>query len=473
MKTYDEMAQSALTRGKTIRKQAKRNKIFISAVSLAVLMAIGIGILGGANSAQDVELTSLLVAPQYPQMAQKPHSKDYKGQWEAYQTAYQAWSTSQSQQYNQPDGYADSLTEFFAVSMSEYLQGEGNQAYSPLNVYMALAMLAETTDGDSRQQILNLFGLETIEQLRQQATNVWNAHYSNDGQTSLRLANSLWLDNEYTFKDTTAQLLAKQYFASSFSGDLGTVNMDRQLQTWLNSNTGGLLEKQVKNIELDPDTVFALASTVCFSAGWTEAFSEKDTSNRVFHAYDGDLVRAFMNKKFSSHIYYRGENFGAISLKFTGENKMWLILPDEGYTTADILRSDDYLRLTLDPENWENKSILTGVKLSLPKFDVANQKDLIAGMKNLGVTDIFNWGVSDFSPLTDEPDLFVGKINHAVRVIIDEKGCTAAAFTEVEVLRGNDTEDKIELEFVLDRPFLFTVSSRDNLPLFAGVVNEP
>ena len=30
-----------------------------------------------------------------------------------------------------------------------------------------------------------------------------------------------------------------------------------------------------------------------------------------------------------------------------------------------------------------------------------------------------------------------------------------------------------EIDFVLDRPFIFVLRSRDGLPLLAGVVNEP
>ena len=39
-------------------------------------------------------------------------------------------------------------------------------------VAYAMAMLAETSDGNSRQQILDLFGLDTIEQLREQVNQV-------------------------------------------------------------------------------------------------------------------------------------------------------------------------------------------------------------------------------------------------------------------------------------------------------------
>ncbi|MBE6973871.1 MAG: serpin family protein [Ruminococcaceae bacterium] len=472
------------------RKRSTRPYWF-AAVAAVLALAIGIGALlnpgkplvhsdgpgtvmnpGHIQSPNTLQLQYAVAVPKYPAMVQKPNYDDYSGDGNAYSTAFSAWNDSQKQQYNQPDGYADSLTDFFQRSMAEFLQGSDNPTYSPLNVYMAMAMLAETTGGNSRQQILDLFGLDTIEQLREQASHVWNAHYSDDGETTLLMANSVWLDNFYSFHQNTTNLLADQYFASSFHGDLGTGDMNKQLQAWLDANTGGLLKDQAQNIKLDPLCVFVLASTLYFSAGWQEEFSVSKTSDAVFHCADHNLMTPFMNKTFTQYTYYRGENFGAISLGLTGYNKMWLILPDKGHAVEEILESDDYLRMTLDPGSWKNQKQYK-INLSLPKFDVVSQCDLIDGMKNLGITDIFNSEISDFTPLTDTPNLYVSQINHAARVAIDEKGCIAAAFTVIATDGTGMPADLKEIDFTLDRPFLFVVSSRDNLPLFAGIVNEP
>jgi serine protease inhibitor len=337
-----------------------------------------------------------------------------------------------------------------------------------------MAMLAETTGGNSRQQILDLFGVDTIEQLRQQAGNVWNAHYSDDGETTLLLANSLWLDDAYAFKKQTAQLLADRYYASSFRGDLGTEELDKQLQAWLNENTDGLLKDQTQKVTLDPQTVFALASTVYFSAGWDAKFSEGNTKDAVFHAPNGDLTTPFMNKTITQYTYYWGDNFGAIYLELTGDNRMWLILPDEGYTTTDILASEDYLHMTLNPGSWKDQKTYK-INLSLPKFDISTDTSLIDGMKAMGLSDIFIPGTANFSPMTEDSKLLaphIGKIDHAVRVAIDEEGVVAAAFTVIE-MKDNDAPmlPENEIDFVLDRPFLFLVT--DDVPLFAGVVEQP
>lgn len=410
---------------------------------------------------------NLAAAPVYPKMVQYPNRADYLD-YESYNAAWQAWNDCFNAQYDQPDGYADSLTNFFAASIAQFLQGEGNTAYSPLNVYMAMAMLAETTGGNSRQQILDLFGVNSIEELRTQAGHVWNAHYCDDGQSTILMANSLWLDHKFPYHQETADRLAQYYYASTFHGDLGTEPLNQQLREWLNANTGGLLKEQANNVKLNPEAVFALASTIYFSAYWVDEFHEENTYDETFHASTGDIQTPFMHQTRRDN-YYRGTNFSAIYLRLGDSNQMWLILPDESCSTEDILKSDEYLRLTLDPRNWPNRKFCE-IHLSLPKFDVVQQQDLIKGMKQLGVTDIFSDGSSDFSPISNASNLFISQINHAVRVAIDEKGCTASGFAVKDAING--IPDEIE-DFTLDRPFLFLVTSQDNLPLFAGIVKQP
>ena len=416
-------------------------------------------------------LASLVAAPQYPEMVRYPDWKDHPN-FAEYDPLLDAWKADQAARYNQPQGYADSLADFFRQSIPQFLSAEENSTYSPVNVYMALAMLAETTDRASRQQILDALGLETIEQLRQQVKHMWNAHYSSDGQTSLLLGNSIWLSDRYSFHSDRLQLLAENYYASSFQGEMGTDNFNDQLRQWINANTGGLLQEQADTLELDPRTAFALVSTVYFSADWDLRFSDRLTEDKSFHSYNGDTVAAYM-KQSLYRTYYRGSNFGAVELDLSGENSMWLILPDEGFSVADILESDEYLRLTLDPGRWENKASGMYVHLQLPKFDVTARQDLADGIRSLGITAVFDPDTSDFSPITDEPGLYISQIDHTARVAIDEEGCVAAAFTVIHLYASGFNPPTNEIEFILDRPFLFVISSRDDLPLFAGTVVEP
>ena len=94
-------------------------------------------------------------------------------------------------------------------------------------------------------------------------------------------------------------------------------------------------------------------------------------------------------------------------------------------------------------------------------------------LRALGVTDVFDAGKADFSPLTDKADaIFLSQAKHAARVTIDEEGVVAAAYT-VMVACGAALPPDERVEFTLDRPFLFAVTGESGEILFAGIVNTP
>ena len=108
----------------------------------------------------------------------------------------------------------------------------------------------------------------------------------------------------------------------------------------------------------------------------------------------------------------------------------------------------------------------------MPKFDVASQLDLSEGLKALGVTDVFDPVAGDFTPMTDMDGIFVSQAVHGARVAIDEEGVTAAAYMVI-ANAGAGMPPEEEIDFTLDRPFIYAITTGDSLPLFTGVVNDP
>lgn len=414
--------------------------------------------------------SGLVAAPTYPKMA------PYSGTDER---AFERWRESQRAQYDQPEGYANGTEGFFRRSIAEFLAGSGeeNAVCSPVNLYMALAMLAETAGGQTQQQIFDLLGADSIEALRIQAGHVWNAHYCDDGATTLTLANSLWLADWLSYDRNTAGLLAENYYASVYHGILGSERMQRSFQDWLNTNTGGLLKEQVQGLRLDNSTALALASTIYYCSKWDSTFSAAWNTEDIFHTPTGDVPATYMNKTLLYNNYYWGEDFGAVYNLFEDGSKMWLILPDEGLTPADILASGHAVELALTQRQalmaYENQRNLK-INLQLPKFDVVSDIDLKDGLQNLGIIDAFDEELADFSAISPRDSLYLNQAKHAARVTADEDGVIATAYT-VMALAGAaaPSEDAEEIDFTLDRPFLFIITSRDDLPLFAGIVNQP
>lgn len=367
--------------------------------------------------------------------------------------------------------YAGGADHFFTAAAAQFLsgaQGE-NRVCSPLNLYMALAMTAEITGGNSRAQILKLLGAGDLAELREQVSALWLGTYQDDGAAAAVMANSLWLNRDVSYIQETVDALAEHHYASAFRGEMGSDAYNAALQNWLNEQTGGLLAEQAGQVELDPSTVLALASTVYFRGRWQDTFRPENTSLGTFHAPGGDVECGFMHMR-NAAVCYRGEGFTAVCRRFAGSGSMWFILPDEG-TDAEALLADGGELELLNTGRLAEDAQLMWVNESIPKFDVVSDLDLKKGLKALGVTDIFDPAQSDFSPLTNQTDaVAVSQASHAARVTIDEEGCTAAAFTAMAYGTGGPQD---EIDFVLDRPFLFAVTGAADRPLFVGIVNQP
>lgn len=248
--------------------------------------------------------------------------------------------------------------------------------------------------------------------------------------------------------------------------------MNRQLLTWINAMTGNILEGQTADMEMDPDTAFALVATVNFRADWSEGFTKSKTAPGTFHSSAGDVTVDFMRHEDANKesLFYWSDQYGAVCRPLTDGHTMWLILPDEGYTPQSILQSSDYLTMVMHPDEWSAQKEVC-LNLFLPKFDVCSQSDLVDSIKNLGVDDIFDSAISDFTRISSGASVAAQQMDHSLRVFIDEVGVSGAAYAYTDGYLSMPDDETVCMN--LNRPFLFVVTTQDGLPLFIGIVDEP
>ncbi len=141
----------------------------------------------------------------------------------------------------------------------------------------------------------------------------------------------------------------------------------------------------------------------------------------------------------------------------------------------ELLADSQVMEFLFSGEEWEQAAYRT-VNLSVPWFDVASDLDLISGLHQLGIRDVFDSARSDFSPISDAPEMeeaIITQAQHAARVKMDEEGCEAAAYTVMMTEEVSALAPGEEVDFILNRPFLFAITGADGLPLFVGIVNQP
>ena len=412
---------------------------------------------------------------EYPVNPDSAVNSDGSVNWDEYDALYSKWMAAVKER-RESAGNAPDMNAFLKGLTKELLIAKegGNIAFSPANIYIALAMLAEVTDGNTRAEILSVLGSPDIEALRTQTAALLSAESWDDGAEKCLLANSIWMNKDIIYNADTLKRIAEVYGASSFSGDPALEEYSQALCQWLDENTGGLLKDAIDGTRFTPEMVLAIASTIYFKDSWNIEFDKNRTYEDVFHAQSGDITCDFMHKTIMEGLVFRGENYTALKESFkSGEGSMYMLLPDEGVSVAEMLSGgalDGFGVRGADlGSDWREMT----VKLSVPKLDISSKFDLVNMLKNMGMHDCFNYTVSDFTPLTDLPELYVDEITHAARVKTDEEGIEAAAYTLIMVKANGMFMEHDEIELNFNRPFAFVVTGLTGAPLFVGVVNTP
>lgn len=398
----------------------------------------------------------------YPVQEQYPQELSLRPQWRSAKNERISYYTSR---IGDTDSFMYStLSQFFSNSKNE------NLIYSPVNAYMSLGMLTEAVKGSGRTQLLSLLGENDIYSLRSSAESLWNSCYRDDGIVTSVLGNSVWLDNSFTPKTAVTDIIAKNYYASSFWGDMGDEEYDELMRSWLNEQTKGSLENTLSDSSLDPESTISLISTLYFKADWAVKFDAESTRSRVFHSPDGDVTAQFMYRDFIG-LRYAGKNFETTYLELEEGGEMWFILPNENVSLQSLFSDPEAMGFITGQtqKTLSYKDYSKYMWLFLPKFDINSQIGLGDSLKSLGVTDVFDSDKADLSYLTDS-NIFLSDITQSARICIDESGCEAAAASG-GILPGDG--DIQPFGFTLDRPFIFVVTSDSGLPLFVGTVNRP
>ena len=453
--------------GEAEKPPKKRKRTFLKvAVAAALVIAVGINIL----NAPSMIMAYAVAEASEPRIMERPDSDDYSD-LDKWREDRKVWEAEKNLRNENAVQAILGLHTFFINGNSQFLQTKNNEnkIWSPVNAYIGLAMTTELTEGETRQQSLEAMGAENTEVLRKQVSAVWESVYQDNSHEICVLANSLWLEKGLQYNQETMDALAYHYYADIYQGNLGSNQTNRDIVAWINNNTGKFLKDSTKNIDLSPETIMALYSTLYFQAKWSDEFSEKNNTKDVFHMPDGEVQAVYMNMKLKQMYYYWGENYGAVELGLKNGCSMWFILPDEGMTTNDVLNDGTYMEMLLS-NKWENSKYVK-VNLSVPKFDVSSTMDLSEGLKDMGVTRVFNEKEAEFSNLTWDSPVWLTGANQSVRVQIDEEGVKAATYIEFPGAGSAEPPEEI-IDFVLDRPFLFVITN-GNIPLFTGCVNNP
>ncbi|MBO4651210.1 MAG: hypothetical protein J5653_08465 [Clostridiales bacterium] len=380
---------------------------------------------------------------------------------------------------NDPDSEPVNLKAYDAY-MSDVLRvvfsdaGDENYAFSPLNLYLALSMTAETTDGDSLQQILDVLHQPDLDSLRSSSEDLLRSCLLEETNEKLLLGNSLWMNSDWDFNQAVIDSMSEYYQASAFSGDPSSEEFNRKLQEWLHTQTEGLID--TSTYRMDPGMVLGLYSTVDYAGKWSRPFESEGVPGYIFHAPSGDISSDFLQLENITLREYYGDHFSCVVKDMNKNGSVRFVLPEEGMTPKELLQDEELLHfMSANPEKWEKTTLHKNAKMMMPQIDFTSRLEMTDMLEKLGVKDIFQSSDADFSRVSENPQgLEISSIEQENRIVMDRDGVKAASITSsVEICWGISEEPEMDWKFILDRPFLFEIVSESGVPLFVGIVNVP
>ncbi len=366
-------------------------------------------------------------------------------------------------------GFTQDLTKEILLDSNDE-----NVICSPLSCYIALSMCAQLTAGESEKQLLTALNVNDLSELQQINSNILkklNFRLS-DKEEELSFANSFWINSEQINPKDKEQvnpesldLLAEYYGADTITAEFSKDNAAKAMSGWVSEKTKNLLSIPPERFNDINSALASIINTIYYKSLWKTPFVKENTIEASFDLKDGKTIETkYMTEKASGQLY-TDEDCIVYSRELEN-GMMHFILPEEGVGIKELFLQENYIQDIIGKIKKDYYYDL--VDLRMPKFDFSSKFELIKNVQKLGVKDIFNMD-ANFSRFSNQK-MRVSDILQEATIALDEKGCTAAAYTQILIDKSGPKPEGVE--FYLDRPFGFIVEY-EGVPLFVGVVNNP
>jgi len=376
-------------------------------------------------------------------------------------------STTEVQMANESQDFAVNL--FSAIHELE--SNDDNIVISPLSLNMALAMVWNGANGETKQAIRQAMGMGDYQQsdVNDYFHKLREDFVKTDPTVKLAIANSIWTDQGFPVNQSFYDVNKNFYQAEVKEVDFASPSTPALINQWCSDNTNGLIKDMIDKIP--GNVAMYLINALYFKGEWADRFNSSATSDATFTKEDGSSVQVKMMNQDNKFAYFQNDYLSTVSLPF-GNNafSMELFLPNENVSFTEMLnqlKQPGYFASCLQA------GITADVNLYVPKFTIEYGITLNETLKQLGMGIAFS-DLADFSGISYIP-LCISNVLQKTSVSIDEKGGEAAAVTVVEMeYTSVEPSTPQKVVFRADHPFLFAIRENSTgVVLFMGKIGKP
>lgn len=341
-----------------------------------------------------------------------------------------------------------------------------NMMISPMSLQYALGMLSNGCDETALKEITDAMGMNdySLDMLNSFYYNLTQTLVQEDEDFTLKLANAIWIQNDYQVGKDFIQNNKALFHADVNNIDFYQVNKAKKtINEWASKATEGTIKDL--SLQINELTRVVLANACYLKGKWTVPFDKKDTKKEIFYNMDGSTSEANM-MYLTEILNFRNsanEPYMMVELPYGNQTfSMIVVLPKEGKTLDDILPNINWSNMYLGGQK---------VHVQLPKFKIEAKypTEIMKCIKEMDINRIFIPG--SLSGINDE--LFVSSIAQDTFIEVDEAGTEASAVTNMGMAgsAGPGSTPPPTPTIRMDRPFAFAIcENTTGAVLFMGKV---
>ncbi|XP_073434175.1 alpha-1-antitrypsin-like [Dendrobates tinctorius] len=343
-----------------------------------------------------------------------------------------------------------------------------NFFFSPLSISIAFSLLSLGAKSKTLSQIDEGFGFnkssvaeEMIHKGFQKLLNIIN-----QPKRGLQLdsANALFIDTKINVLSKFLDDAKKFYRSEAISTDFHKVQEAlEQINSYVEKKTNGKIKDLLDN--LDPMTALVIVNTIFFKGSWEHAFNINHTREEDFDVDETTVVKVPMMSRRGEYLtgYIPEIGCRVVEVPYKGNTSAIFVLPEMGK-----LHDAEKALQNLPEEAWNKAMKSREIILSIPKFSISGELDLVKELEVFGITEVFS-DHADLSGITGDSRLKVSKAVHKAVLKVDEEGTEAAAATAIGI-----TKLSLPPLVAFRRPFFFSIYNKDiSTDIFTGRIINP
>jgi serpin B len=348
----------------------------------------------------------------------------------------------------------------------------GNTTACPFGLYVVLALLKETSTGETERQIAHVLHVDQtgsdLPRLLAELTNRLEA-INLVPDYALSVASRAWYDDASPVPKDFGAALRDRYQveieAAPFSSRPG--DAESLINHWVKDATDGRITEIIDVADIANGPInFAITNAVFFRGLWEKPFDRKRTIRAPFHSAGKTFDVLMMRSEAQEFPVGESDDVEILELPYRGGLMSALILlPPDSLGALERLETS----LSVEKLSQYRKALSRNeVKVELPRFEIESDFRLEGALQGLGMTRAFV-PTADFSKL-GRPEWRVTYVRQKTLLKVDEEGTEAAAASAMGMFGGV----KKKHLFRADRPFLFLIEEKSTgLILFVARVTDP